>query len=114
MAIAYHRPNRSLVTLRDEVYKRYDYTPARASEFVTGYMSPTNFTGHNADSNGIVHAIDIFTDDNGNLPEAEGRELAEQLRAIGRATGRFSYLIHDMNPTPGQTTPLIAGAFSNW
>ncbi|PSS42891.1 hypothetical protein C6401_15135 [Arthrobacter woluwensis] len=112
MAVAYQRPNRSLITLRDEVYRAYDYTPARASEFVTGYKSPTNFTGHNADSNGIVHAIDIFTDDNGNLPEAQGRELAEKLRAIGRATGRFSYLIHDMSP--GAPDPRIAGAFSGW
>ncbi|MEZ2373130.1 hypothetical protein [Arthrobacter sp. RCC_34] len=112
MAVAYQRPNRSLTTLRDEVYERYDYTPARASEFVTGYKSPTNFTGHNADANGIVHAIDIFTDGNGNLPEAQGRELAEQLRAIGRATGRFSYLIHDMSP--GSPDPRIAGAFSDW
>jgi hypothetical protein len=114
MSVPYSRPNRSLLTLRDEVYAAYNYTPARASEFVTGYKSPDNFTGHNADSNGIVHAMDIFTDNNGNLPEDEGRELAEKLRMIGKATNRFYYLIHDMNPNPGQTTPLIAGTHTNW
>lgn len=114
MSVPYSRPNRSLITLRDEVYKAYNYTPARASEFVTGYKSPDNYTGHNADSNGIVHAMDLFTDNNGNLPEEAGRELAEKLRVIGKRTGKFYYLIHDMNPNPGQFTPLIAGKHTNW
>lgn len=114
MAIPYSRPDRALLTLRDEVYAAYGYTPARASEFVTGYKDPGNFTGHNADANGVVHAIDIFTDENGNLPEAAGRELAEKLRLIGKATNRFSYLIHDMCPTPGTAWPRIAGQFNGW
>lgn len=112
MNVPYSRPNRSLLTLRDEIYRAYGYTPARASEFVTGYKSPSNFTGHNADANGVVHAMDVFTDENGNLPEAQGRALAEKLRLTGKATGRFSYLIHDMSP--GAPDPRIAGAFNGW
>ena len=114
MATPYSRPDRALLTLRDEVYAAYGYKPARASEFVTGYKDPGNFTGHNADTNGVVHAIDIFTDDNGNLPEASGRELAEKLRLIGKASNRFSYLIHDMCPIPGTAWPRIAGQFNGW
>ena len=114
MNVPYSRPNRSLLTLRDEVYAAYGYTPARPSEFVTGYKSPDNFTGHNADNNGVVHAIDIFTDESGNLPEAKGRELAEKLRLIGRATNRFQYLIHDMCPTAGVAWPRIASANTGW
>ncbi|WP_422934989.1 hypothetical protein [Sinomonas sp. P47F7] len=111
MSVPYARPDRSLLTLRDEVYAVYG-RPARAAEFVTGYKSPSNFTGHNADSNGIVHAIDIFTDENGNIPEAPGRALAERLRVIGSVTNRFSYLIHDMSP--GAPAPMIAGQFNGW
>lgn len=112
MSVAYQRPNYSLQTLVKEVYALYGYTPRRASEYVTGYKDPNNFTGHNADNRGVVHAVDIFTDENGNLPEAEGRALAEKLRQIGAATGRFNYLIHDMSP--GAPAPKIAGAFNNW
>jgi hypothetical protein len=114
LSVPYVRPDRSLLTLRAEIYKAYNYTPVRASEFVTGYKSADNFTGHNADNLGIVHAMDIFTDENGNLPEAQGRDLADKLRLIGKATGRFQYLIHDMCPTPGEAWPRIASAKTGW
>lgn len=114
MNVPYARPCRALLTLRDEVYAAYRYTPRRASEFVTGYKSPSNFTGHNADNHGVVMAVDIFTDDQGNLPEAQGRELAEKLRLIGKRTNRFQYLIHDMCPTPGVAWPRIASANTGW
>lgn len=111
MAVAYRGPNPSLVTLTNELRSHFG-NPARTYEFVTGYKSPANFSGHNPDSNGIVHAVDIFTDDHGNIPAAEGRALAERLRQIGAATNRFSYLIHDMSP--GAPRPMIAGQFNGW
>jgi hypothetical protein len=107
LAVPYSRPDRALLTLRDEVYAVYGYTPARASEFVTGYKSATNYTGHNADSNGIVHAVDIFTDENGNLPEAPGRELAQKIvDEMKRRNLTRAYVIHDMSP--GEPWPAIA------
>lgn len=111
MNVPYSRPDRALLTLRDEVYAVYGQ-PKRMAEFVTGYKSPDNFTGHNADANGIVHAVDLFTDDFGNIPQPAGRALAEKLRLIGKATNRFSYLIHDMGPVDQE--PRIAGQFNNW
>lgn len=107
MGVPYARPDRALLTLRDEVYATYGYTPRRASEFVTGYKAPGNFTGHNADSNGIVHAVDIFTDDTGNLPEAQGRELAQKIvDEMKRRSLTRAYVIHDMSP--GAPWPAIA------
>lgn len=109
MAVPYARPNRALLTLRDEVYAYYG-RPARDSEFVTGYKSVTNITGHNADANGIVHAIDIFVGP-GNLTEAQGIELAEFLRAEGPKgwidghPDRLYYIIH---------RGRIAGDWTNW
>ena len=111
MAVQYRGPNPALLTLTKELRARFG-DPARTYEFVTGYKSPGNYSGHNPDSNGIVHAVDIFTDDHGNIPEAEGRALAERLRLIGKATGRFSYLIHDMSA--GAPQPMIAGKHTNW
>jgi hypothetical protein len=113
LAVPYARPDRALLTLRDEAYAAYGYTPARASEFVTGYKSASNFTGHNADANGIVHAVDIFTDESGNLPEAPGRELAQKIvDELARRGIRTAYVIHDMSP--GAPWPAIAGAFNGW
>jgi hypothetical protein len=111
LTVPYRRPDGALLTLRDEVYAVYG-RPVRAAEFVTGYKAPGNFTGHNADANGIVHAVDLFTDDSGNIPQPQGRALAEQLRQIGAATGRFSYLIHDMGEV--DVEPMIAGQFNGW
>ena len=111
MSVAYRGPDPSLVTLTNELRAHYG-NPARTYEFVTGYKAPSNFSGHNPDSNGVVHAVDIFTDDHGNIPEAEGRALAERLRLVGKATGRFAYLIHDMSA--GAPQPMIAGDHTGW
>lgn len=111
MGIAYRGPDPSLVALVGELRGFYG-NPARTYEFVTGYKSPDNFSGHNPDSNGVVHAVDIFTDDFGNIPQVEGRVLAERLRLVGAATNRFSYLIHDMSA--GAPQPMIAGQFNGW
>lgn len=111
MAVQYRGPDPSLITLTNELRAHYG-DPARTYEFVTGYKSPGNYSGHNADSDGVVHAVDIFTDDHGNIPQAEGRALAERLRLIGKATGRFSYLIHDMSA--GAPQPMIAGQHTGW
>lgn len=111
MSTAYRGPDPSLITLTNELRGHYG-NPARTYEFVTGYKSPSNFSGHNPDSNGIVHAVDIFTDDYGNIEQAEGRALAERLRQVGAATNRFSYLIHDMSA--GAPRPMIAGQFNDW
>ena len=59
-----------------------------------------------------MHAVDIFTDDHGNIPQPEGRALADRLRLVGKATNRFSYLIHDMSA--GAPQPMIAGQFNGW
>lgn len=111
MSTAYRGPNPSLIALTTELRGFYG-NPVRTYEFVTGYKSPDNFSGHNPDSNGVVHAVDIFTDDYGNIPEVEGRALAERLRMVGAATNRFSYLIHDMSA--GAPQPMIAGQFNGW
>lgn len=111
MNVAYRGPDPSLIKLTSELRAHYG-NPARTYEYVTGYKDPGNFSGHNADSNGIVHAVDIFTDDHGNIPQPEGRALAERLRQVGAATNRFSYLIHDMSP--GAPKPMIAGQFNGW
>lgn len=111
MAVAYRGPDLSLIALTNELRSHYGQ-PARTYEYVTGYKSAGNFSGHNPDSNGIVHAVDIFTDDFGNIPQPEGRALAERLRLVGAATNRFSYLIHDMSA--GAPAPKIAGQFNGW
>lgn len=111
MTVQYRGPDPSLITLTNELRAHYG-NPARTYEFVTGYKSAANYSGHNPDSDGVVHAVDIFTDDHGNIPEAEGRALAERLRLIGKRTGRFSYLIHDMSA--GAPQPMIAGQHTGW
>lgn len=109
MAVGYARPNLALRTLNNERIARWG-SPARASEFVTGYKSPSNLTGHNPDSNGIVHAVDIFVGP-GNLTEAQGIWLAEFLRAEGPRgdipghPDRLYYIIH---------RGRIAGDFTGW
>jgi len=111
MNVAYRGPDPSLVALTNELRAHYGQ-PARTYEYVTGYKAADNFSGHNPDSNGIVHAVDIFTDDHGNIPQPEGRALADRLRLVGKATNRFSYLIHDMSA--GAPQPMIAGQFNGW
>lgn len=111
MGVAYRGPDPSLITLTNELRAFYG-NPARTYEYVTGYKAPGNYSGHNPDSNGVVHAVDIFTDDQGNIPQAEGRALADRLRLVGKANNRFLYLIHDMSA--GAPRPMIASLNTGW
>ncbi len=109
LSIAYQRPNHCLRTLTNELARDYGY-PARPYEYVTGYKSSANNSGHCPDNNGVVHGVDIFVGP-GNLTEAQGITVAEQLRIEGtRGTipghpDRLYYIIHRRR---------IAGDFSNW
>ena len=109
MAVQYRGPNPALLTLTKELRARFG-DPARTYEFVTGYKSPGNYSGHNPDNNGIVHAVDIFVGP-GNLTAAQGIDAAERLRQEGlRGTApgvpaRVSYLIHNRR---------IAGGSEGW
>lgn len=110
MNVPYSRPNNALKTLVNELYDRWGL-PARAPEYVTGYKSPSNLTGHNADSNGIVHAVDLFFSEGSKWTPARGKELAELLRkegprgAIPGHPDRMYYIIYQ---------DRIAGDFSDW
>lgn len=79
--VGYQRGNYGLQTLVAERIAKWG-KPARYSEYVTGYKSPLNFSGHNADSNGIAHAVDIFVGP-GNLTPAQGQELFDAVRREG-------------------------------
>jgi len=101
MNVRYQRPNYALQTLAQQLRNTYG-NPARPYEYVTGYKSATNFSGHNPDSNGIVHAVDIFVGP-GNLTEAQGIGVAEALRVS--KDWRASYIIHRQR---------ICGAYNGW
>lgn len=109
MAVAYAGPSPAMKALTTKLRHVYG-NPARTYEFVTGYKSPGNITSHNADANGLVHAVDIFVGP-GNLPEAQGIDLAERLRAEGKRgkipghPDRLAYIIH---------RGLIAGDHTGW
>lgn len=107
--VIYQRGNYALQTLTREVSALWGY-PKRAYEFVTGYKAASNFTGHNADNNGVVHGVDIFVGP-GNLSEAQANVLTSFLRNEGlKGTipghpDRLYYIIY---------RDQIAGDFSNW
>lgn len=109
MAVAYAGPSPAMKALTTKLRRIYG-NPARTYEFVTGYKSPGNITSHNADANGLVHAVDIFVGP-GNLSEAQGIDLAERLRAEGKRgkipghPDRLAYIIH---------RGLIAGDHTGW
>ncbi|WP_426303031.1 hypothetical protein [Arthrobacter sp. R-11] len=44
----------------------------------------SGITGHNADNNGVVHAVDIFVGTPGNLNETQAQELVKWLAVEGR------------------------------
>ncbi|SEE82149.1 hypothetical protein SAMN04489740_2673 [Arthrobacter alpinus] len=98
LLIPYAGPNGGLTVLASKLRKVYG-NPARTYEFVTGYKSAGNVSGHNADANGQAHAMDIFVGP-GNLTEAQGIDLAERLRAEGKRGSipghpdRLAYIIH--------------------
>ena len=109
MAVQYRGPNPALLTLTKELRARFG-DPARTYEFVTGYKSPDNYSGHNPDQNGIVHAVDIFVGP-GNLTAAQGVDTAERIRQEGQrgetpgVPARVFYLIHNRR---------IAGGSEGW
>ena len=108
-SVQYQRGNYGLQTLVAERIAKWG-KPARYSEYVTGYKSATNFSGHNPDSNGIVHAVDIFVGP-GNLTPAQGVELYDAVRregVRGNIDGhpkRVTYVIHNRT---------ISGDFNQW
>lgn len=111
LAVTYQRANYAVSTLSAEVKARWG-TLARPPEYVTGYKSASNLTGHNADSNGICHAVDLFFSNNSAWSEARGWELAEWLRTVEGPKGaipgypdRMYYIIY---------RDRIAGDFSGW
>lgn len=109
MAVTYQGPNGCLPVLTSELTATYG-KPARTYEYVTGYKSASNVSGHNADINGRVHSVDIFVGP-GNLTEAQGIWVAEQLRAEGKRGSipghpdRLAYIIH---------RGRIAGDHTDW
>ena len=109
MAVQYQGPNPCLRVLTTELRTRFG-NPARTYEFVTGYKSASNVSGHNADNYGVVHSVDIFVGP-GNLSEAQGIDTAERLRlegTKGKIAGhpdRLAYIIH---------RGRIAGDHTNW
>lgn len=111
LSVPYARPNYALQTLVAEVRARWG-NPIRTPEFVTGYKSASNVTGHNADNNGVVHGADLFFSNNSAWTEARGWELAEWLRTAEGPKGavpgypdRMYYIIY---------RDRIAGDFSGW
>lgn len=111
MSVPYARPNYALQTLVAELRAVWG-NPARIPEYVTGYKSVSNFTGHNADSNGIVHAVDLFFANNSAWNEARGWEAAEWLRTVEGPRGairgvpdRVAYIIY---------RDKIAGHHNGW
>lgn len=109
LAVPYVRPDGATRSVANECIARWG-TPARPSEFVTGYKSATNYSGHNADSNGITHAVDIFTGP-GNIPAADGIWLANHLAARGKAGDpRVFYVIHNDQIASASTGWQFAGS----
>jgi len=102
LAVPYVRPDHALQTLTRQITAAYG-PPARPYEYVTGYKSATNFSGHCPDSSGIVHAVDIFVGPGQNLTVQQGIALAEALRTA--QDWRASYIIH---------RDRIAGTMNGW
>lgn len=110
LAIAYAGPDPALLTLTKELTTRFG-TPKRWYEFVTGYKSASNVSGHNADNQGRAHAVDIFVGPGQSISTEQGIDLAERLRAEGSKGSiaghpdRLAYIIH---------RGRIAGDHTNW
>lgn len=110
MAVQWAGPNGALATLAKELNARFG-PPTRFYEYVTGYKSPSNVSGHNADNNGIGHGMDIFVGAGHNISVAQGIDLAERLRLEGKKgtipghPDRLAYIIH---------RGRIAGDHTNW
>lgn len=110
MAVEWAGPNLSLATLVPELNGRFG-APTRPYEFVTGYKSASNYSGHNADANGRGHSMDIFVGGANNISIEQGIDLAERLRLEGKRGSipghpdRLAYIIH---------RGRIAGDHTNW
>lgn len=109
LLVAYVRGNYALSTLVAEISAKWG-RPERPYEFVTGWKSATNFSGHCPDNNGVVHGVDIFVGP-GNLSAPNADVLTAFLRREGlKGTipghpDRLYYIIY---------RDQIAGDFSNW
>ena len=105
--IAYVGPDGATRSLTNELTAR-DGTPSRPYEFVTGWKDAGNVSGHNPDSNGITHGVDIFT---GNL-----RWTADHLAARGRAGDpRVLYVIYAGQLANARTGWQFAGeGWGHW
>ena len=110
LAVEWAGPNFSLSTLAKELNAKFD-APKRAYEYVTGYKSAANVSGHNADNNGRGHSMDIFVGAGQNISVEQGIDLAERLRLEGKKgdipghPDRLAYIIH---------RGRIAGDHTNW
>lgn len=105
--IAYVGPDGATRSLTNELTAR-DGTPSRPYEFVTGWKDAGNVSGHNPDSNGITHGVDIFT---GNL-----RWTADHLAARGKAGDkRVLYVIYAGQLANARTGWSFAGeGWDHW
>ena len=110
LAVEWAGPNFSLSTLAKELNAKFG-APKRAYEYVTGYKSAANVSGHNADNNGRGHSMDIFVGVGQNISVEQGIDLAERLRLEGKKgdipghPDRLAYIIH---------RGRIAGDHTNW
>lgn len=109
--IAYREPAPCLTTLTKELTARHG-TPSRWYEFVAGSGPTTwNISSHNADNNGLAHAVDIFVGHGHNISVEQGIDLAERLRIEGTKgdiaghPDRLAYIIHRSR---------IAGDHTGW
>lgn len=99
MLVEWAGPDASLLTLTRTLTERHGQ-PTRPYEYVTGYKSPANISGHNADSNGRGHSVDIFVGPGQNISIEQGIDLAERLRIEGTKgtiaghPDRLAYIIH--------------------
>ncbi|AIY01225.1 hypothetical protein ART_1626 [Arthrobacter sp. PAMC 25486] len=87
-SVAYVGPDGATRSVTNELTARFGY-PARPYEFVTGWKDAGNVSGHNPDSDGITHGVDIF------MTQAQNRWAADHLAARGRAGDpRVAYVIY--------------------
>lgn len=97
--IAYAGPDGCLPVLTSELTARFG-VPRLPYEYVTGYKSATNVSGHNADNNGRAHAVDIFVGPDQSISVDQGIDLAQRLLAEGPRGAiaghpdRLAYIIH--------------------
>lgn len=108
--VLWNGPDGCLSTLAGELNSRFG-APTRPYEYVTGYKSAANVSGHNADNNGRGHAMDIFVGAGHNISVEQGIDTAERLRVEGTKGNiaghpdRLAYIIH---------RGRIAGDHTNW